>query len=296
MAVESVFAKRGRAVHLVDASELLHVAPLEEGSVLIVLSRSGKSVEIVKLMEKARRTGTKVIAVTNTPESPLAAAAAVVLKMEAAFDHLVSVTMYSALTLVGGLLAEESCGGVSAELAKGLDTALAEAGKKMPRWREQIEAASWFDDVALPTYFLGRGGGLASCHETRLLWEEVAKSGASAMTTGGFRHGPQEMVLNGARVALWVDGRILRDADVALAGDLARRGVKVILIGAGISADGVLALDVPTTPEGWQFLVDIMPGQLAAYWFSKLRGMDCDSFSICPYVITSEGGLNAEKT
>jgi fructoselysine-6-P-deglycase FrlB-like protein len=112
------------------------------------------------------------------------------------------------------------------------------------------------------------------------------------MTTGGFRHGPQEMVLNGARLGLWVDAARMRREDLALAEDLQQRGAKVMLIGSAMQMKGdALVLDVPATPEGWQFLVDVMPGQLAAYHFSKLRGMDCDSFGICPYVITSEGGL-----
>jgi glucosamine--fructose-6-phosphate aminotransferase (isomerizing) len=294
MAVESVFNLSGKLAHLVDASELLHFTPLPEGSVLIVLSRSGKSVEIVKLLEKAAKNHVPVIAVTNTPESPLAEQAKVVLWMKAAFDHLVSVTMYSALTLAGGLLAANVTGQLTRELESGLTTMLEHAERSLPAWREKVETSAWFD-VTLPTYFLARGGSLASCHETRLLWEEAAKAPASAMTTGGFRHGPQEMLAGGAAIGMWIDQRVLREQDLALAADLRQRGAKLMLIGTEIPDSAAdLVFSFPKSPagcEGWQFLVDIIPAQLASYRMAMLRHADCDQFFICPYVVTTEGGL-----
>src|SRR5689334_14707099 len=92
MAVLAFFQARGRPAALVDASELLHFARLAPNSALIVLSRSGKSVEVVHLIEKAQREQAKIVAITNTPDSPLAQKADVTLRMEAAFDHNVSIT------------------------------------------------------------------------------------------------------------------------------------------------------------------------------------------------------------
>ncbi|HEX2524635.1 MAG TPA: hypothetical protein VHP35_21185, partial [Terriglobia bacterium] len=66
----------------------------------------------------------------------------------------------------------------------------------------------------------------------------------------------------------------------------------VMLIGQNLSADaGDLVLRLPITPRGWQFLVDIMPAQLAAEHLSQVRGMDCDSFRICSYIVESDRGL-----
>jgi glucosamine--fructose-6-phosphate aminotransferase (isomerizing) len=294
MAVQSLFHLGGKLAHLVDASELLHFTPLRAGSVLIVLSRSGKSVEIVKLLDKAAANNVPVIAITNTPDSPLARHAKVVLWMHAAFDHLVSVTMYSALTLVGGLLAANVTGRLTTYLQMGLASMLRHAQESLPGWQQKIERSPWFDP-ALPTYFLARGGSLASCHETRLLWEEAAKAPASAMTTGGFRHGPQEMLLEPAAIGMWIDERILRDQDLALAADLRQRGATLMLIGSDIpDSAGDLVFSLPRLPaacEGWQFLADIIPAQLASHRMATLRNVDCDQFFICPYVITSEGGL-----
>jgi hypothetical protein len=52
-----------------------------------------------------------------------------------------------------------------------------------------------------------------------------------------------------------------------------------------------LVLPLPDIPAAWQFLVEIMPAQLAAERLARLRGEDCDQFRICPYIIQDEGGL-----
>src|SRR5437764_11905915 len=52
--VGAIFFAHGRPVYMQDAGELLQFARLPENSVLIVISRSGRSIEIVQLLEKAR--------------------------------------------------------------------------------------------------------------------------------------------------------------------------------------------------------------------------------------------------
>ncbi|MCZ7646066.1 MAG: SIS domain-containing protein [Planctomycetota bacterium] len=291
MAVAALFEAAGRPVHLVDASELLHAHALPRQACIVALSRSGKSVEIVELLEKAARAGARVAGITNTPESPLAERADAVLRLEAAFDHNISIAMYSALTLAGGLLAEEALGRLDEALARGLERALEAAPEALRRWSAQIEDHPWFAAEA-PAYFLARGAGLAAAHETRLLWEEGAKAPACAMTTGGFRHGPQEMLAPGVRLGIWIHETILRDADLALAADARNFGAKVLLIGRGLPREaGDLVLEPPAAPPRWSFLLEILPGQLAAERLARLRGVDCDEFRICPYIIQAEGGL-----
>jgi len=295
MAIRSLFQEAGRPASLTDASELLHFARIPKNAALMILSRSGKSVEIVHLVDKARRSGARIVAVTNTPDSPLAQGADVTLRLEAAFDHNVSVTMYSGLALVGGLLTAATVGEWNEALTAALSGALAALGPAIESWQRQMESNAWFAPDA-PTYLLARGGSLASCHEARLLWEEAAKAPATALTTGGFRHGPQEVLRPDFRVGMWLDAERLRDQDLALAADLRRLGVQVLLIGQNLPVDaGDLVFPLPAVPARWQFLVDIVPAQLAAEHLSHLRGVDCDNFTLCPYIVESEGGLSTDS-
>ncbi|NOZ04133.1 MAG: SIS domain-containing protein [FCB group bacterium] len=291
MAVLSLFEGAGTPAHLVDASELLHFVRIPYNSAIIALSRSGKSIEIVKLLDVARETDTKIIGITNSHDSPLGKHSSVVLELAAAFDHLVSITMYTGLTLVGGLLAAAYLGTLKPNLIDALRLALSASKSGIINWIDKIDDNPWFARDC-PTYFLARGGSTASCYETRLLWEEAAKAPATALTTGVFRHGPQEVMSRELRIGLWIHEKTLRSEDLALAQDLYDSGAKVLLIGKNIeSATSDLVLNIPGTPPGWQFLVDIIPAQLCAEYLSHLRGEDCDLFKFCPYVIEKEGGL-----
>jgi glucosamine--fructose-6-phosphate aminotransferase (isomerizing) len=116
------------------------------------------------------------------------------------------------------------------------------------------------------------------------------------MGTGGFRHGPQEMVAEGSRFGMWIDGRSMRGQDLAVARDLRRLGASVMLIGQDIPEDaGDLVFRLPEVPSEWQFLIDVIPAQLAAERMARLSGVDCDSFRLCSYIVEDEWGLLHEK-
>ncbi len=291
IAAHATFTAQGRPALIFDASELLHYSEIPPYASVILLSRSGRSVEIVRLIAKCRAQQAKIIAITNTPESPLALQADVMLPLMADFDHQVSISMYSALAAVTTLLAHETERELEDSLVSALQSSLSEAASLIPAWKKAIDSSNWLEANA-PVYFLARGSSLATCHEARLLWEEVAKAPASALSTGSFRHGPQEIVRPGIRVAICLDPMRMRSEDLALAKDLCRHGANVLLVGHNLPADGSdLALHLPSIPTPWQFLIDIIPLQIAAERLAHLRGEDCDAFRLCPYIIEAEGGL-----
>ena len=296
LAVATLLNCAGYAAIAADASELLHFAQIPRGATCIVLSRSGRSVEIVRLLDKFQAAEAAVIAVTNTTDSPLGQRSDVSLLLETPFDHLISISMYSLLTLVGGLVVETCKGTDLNELSHELTATLSLAEARLETWATRIRESSWATSQA-PVYFLARGASLASCHETRLLWEEAAKAPASALTTGSFRHGSQEIIRPGIRIGLWLQSSVMREEDLQLAADLQKAGASMLLVGpdlADVTAD--LVLDVPAAPAGWQFLTDIIPLQLAAEFAARHRNEDCDEFRYCPYVIEEEGGLVGGRT
>jgi len=291
--VASLFQRRGLPVAMQDAAELLHFTRFAPDSVVLVLSRSGKSAEIVGLLSKARHEGATVIGLTNSYDGLLAREANIPICVPLALDHGISVNTYSSLALAAGVVAETTVHCFNSEVVAGLSHALAGAGTALSQWREQVEESRWLEPGA-SYYFLGRGSSLGSCYEARLLWEEGVKSAASAMGTGAFRHGPQEMVAVGSRFGVWIDAREMREQDIAVARDLRKLGAQVMTIGTDLPADsGDLVFEVPGTPYGWQFLIDIVPAQLASERLARISGVDCDSFRTCSYIIEDEHGLLA---
>jgi glucosamine--fructose-6-phosphate aminotransferase (isomerizing) len=290
-----LFSLGGRPAYMQDASELLQFATIPSGAVIIVISRTGRSIEIVHLLAKARECGAVVIGVTNSENGPLAQQAQIPIVIPAKLDHGISVNTYSTLAAAAGALACAAEGSFDGGLATSLLRALADTAAYIAGWQEQIADSAWLSPGSV-CYFLARGSSLGSCHEARLLWEEGVKSPATAMGTGGFRHGPQEMVAEGSRFGIWIDERRMRGQDLAVARDLRRLGASVMLIGQDLPEDaGDLVLRLPEVPPDWQFLIDVIPAQLVAERLAKMSGVDCDSFRLCSYIVEHEWGLFHEK-
>jgi len=296
LAMITFFNATGRPAILFDAAEFLLFGEVPKDAAVVVLSRSGKSGEIVKLLPKLTARDAKIIAITNTPESPLAEQADVVLHMMANFDNAVSVSMYSAMALIGGLLAVATEGKLTDSLTAQLQNAFTVLSTKLNSWKEQIEASGWLDTKA-PMYLLARGASFASANEARLLWEEAAKLPATALTSGTFRHGPQEVIRQGMRLAVWIEKEKSRTQDLALTQDLRKLGVKVLAIGQDLPANaGDLVLQIPSVPAEWQFVLDIVPIQMASECLARLGNQNCDGFRLCSYIVEDEGGLIGPDT
>jgi len=289
--VAPMFNQAGRPVYLVEASELVSFAEIPEDSSIVVISRSGRSIEIVQLVEKAKRSGAKVIGITNAPEGTLAKEANFSIVAAIALDHAISVNTYSTLAAAAGVLAAVATGGTVAQNLRDLESAVDEAGRAIPDWQRQIATSKWFVP-GRTTYFLARGASLGTAQEARLLWEEGVKAPATALGTGVFRHGPQEMVREGMRFAIWLDAERMREQDLATARDLQKLGASVLLIGQKLPA-GIadLSLQLPKIPAVWQFLVDCIPVQLAAEQLARMSGEDSDTFRLCSFVVEDEAGL-----
>src|SRR5438270_1617780 len=271
-----LFHQHAHPVYLHDAAELLTFANFPQDSAMMVISRSGKSAEIVQLAGKARQAGVNVIGITNAPEGALAKEAHHAIVVPIAFDYAISVNTYTTLALATGLLASSVTGSLDSALTASLSHSFAEAGCAIPRWQEQIAKSDWLAPRST-TYFLARGSSLGSAYEARLMWEEGVKSPATAMGAGSFRHGPQEIVGvpegarlsagadNGVRFGIWIDAVRMREEDLVLARDLRQLGARVMLVGQNLSADaGDLVFSLPAIPAEWQFLIDIIPAQLTA--------------------------------
>jgi len=289
--VSALFQLGARPVYLVDAAELVQFATIPAESVLIVISRSGRSVEIVQLLAKARESRATVIGITNVVDGTLAREAQIPIVIPVALDHAISVNTYTTLALAAGILAARSSSSFNAPLAESLSRSFAAVTSAIPGWQVQIENSPWLAPHSV-TYFLARGSSLGSAYESRLMWEEGVKSPATAMGAASFRHGPQEIVGKGVRFGIWFDADKMRDQDLALARDLRKLGASVMLIGQRLPADAAdLVFNLPEIPTPWQFLIDIIPAQLTAERLARLSGSNPDTFKLCSFIVEDEAGL-----
>ena len=286
----ALFHREGFPVYLLDASELLYNTRIPADSVVIILSRSGRSAEILQLLEKARTAAARVVGITNFSEGGLAQRADIAIVLPVDPDHGISANTYISLAAGATALAATVAGTLDAAFIRDLVRAIDQTKPRIPFWREQLAKSSWLLPGAT-YYFLARGSSLASSNEAQLLWEEAVKMPAVARGTDAFRHGPQEAVTSGMRAGIWIDDHT-READYAVARDLRSLGAAVMAVGSTLPADiGDLTIEFPQWPPGWQFLMNILPTQLAAERLAALSGVDCDVFRYASYVVEDSYGL-----
>lgn len=292
IAIQAAFNETGVQAALCDAADFLYFTRLPPDAAVIFLSRSGKSVELVNALPKCRQANAAVISITNAPESPLAQDAHACLLTSVRFDHSISVSTYTAIILTGLLLTQffrPQHPGLL--IYDALMEPLREVSSHLPEWQAVIDAAGW-PTADHYTYFTARGANLASAHESMLLWEEGAKQPAAALSTGAFRHGPQEIINNPLNMAVWLEHTIARQHDVQLINDLADRGVNTLAIGHNLPARlKGHTIEMPVCP--WLFgpVINIIPMQLAAAKLARMKGVNPDEFYYCNFIVESEGGL-----
>src|ERR1017187_671129 len=200
----------------VEAGELLHYQNSSwKDAVVLMVSRSGESVEIARLLEKMKGT-VPIIGVGNDPLSQLSRYADVSLSIASLNDEMVAIQTYTGTLLLLHLLA--------CAVAGSSDTAAEEVRRLLPSFASLVETsmntlAEW-NDFLTPNsspYLLARGPSLASAHEGALLFHEVAKSPAIAMPIASFRHGPVEVVDQNFRGIIFAPQDHTRDLNLSLA-------------------------------------------------------------------------------
>jgi glucosamine--fructose-6-phosphate aminotransferase (isomerizing) len=292
IAIQVALNEAGVQAVLCDAADFLYFTKIPPEAVVLFLSRSGESVEIVNALPKCKQAYAVVISITNAAESALANDSTVCLLTHVRFDHSVSVSTYSSIILTGLLLAQFIRPPFSGMPVHDIFIeSIEEVRKRLPEWIDMISTTAWMEKDRT-TYFTARGIHLASAHESMLLWEEVAKQPASALTTGAFRHGPQEIINHPLNMAIWIDNEVARHHDFALINDLVERQVKVLSIGYNLPKElKGYKLDIPSLPCLLGPVVNIIPMQLASAKLASMKGIDPDVFLFCNFIVQQEGGL-----
>lgn len=144
MSVAPLFYRNARPVCLLDAAELLHFVDFPSNSVIVAISRTGRSVEVVRLLEKAHKSHARVIGVTNSDDGPLARQSHIPILVPVTFDYAISVNTYATLAAAVGAIAATAAGSFDSACVKSLLSAIAETERAIPLWRQQIGDTPWF--------------------------------------------------------------------------------------------------------------------------------------------------------
>ena len=269
-------AKHGwTPVHL-ETSELIHYYPhLLQGSTLVVaVSQSGKSAETLRLLE---HDGSKqvVIAVTNTPDSPLAQQADIALLTEAGSEFSVSCKTYVAGLMALSVLSAALCASDLSSRLQEVEAAANAAEQYLTDWNSHVQEFSRVLRDVRHLFLVGRGSSLAAVGTGALTIKESDHFHAEGMSSAAFRHGPFEMLTPESFVGVFAgDDRTLA-LNERLVADIREQGTQSALIGSNASAP---ALRIPKLPSSGCPIAEILPIQMITLALAALRGREAGKF------------------
>jgi glucosamine--fructose-6-phosphate aminotransferase (isomerizing) len=264
----------GRPVALASPSlHTLYRAPIDYRGVLVVgVSQSGATAEIVEVMAAMKAAGAATIALTNNPDSPLGQATDTVVALGAGPELAVPATKTVTATLLAFVLLAEGAGGRSlvpqAELVALPDQVAAVLADDGPsaRLAERLVSCRQLVTAA-------RGYLLAAALETALKLRETTGMLAEGWSGADLRHGPVAAVNSRVPVlSLRCAGPAAGDTE-RLEGQIAARGATVYRMNDQGDADLPLPPGVPEVLAG---VTAVVRGQQLARHLSLSLGIDPD--------------------
>jgi glucosamine--fructose-6-phosphate aminotransferase (isomerizing) len=251
--------------------------PQMTGALVIGISQSGQSPDIIAVLEEARDQGQATLAITNDPDSPLAKASGDVIALHAGPENAVAATKtYTASIMAFALL--------SCHLQE--DQKRLAILQRIPTLVEQtlIENASVVELAERYRFMehcvvIGRGFNYATAFEISLKIKELTRVIAEPYSSADFLHGPIAVVKEGFPILLVAPrGEVLENIK-ALAERLKTLQAEVLVISdepALLSrADVAMPLQAEV-PEWISPLLAVLPGQLYSLGLAQARGLDPD--------------------
>ncbi|CAN3701772.1 Glutamine--fructose-6-phosphate aminotransferase [isomerizing] [Microbacterium sp. MM2322] len=234
-AVGGVFSKLGRLPSRALVASECADAVWEPRTLVIALSQSGETADVLRAFEALPRTGITVLALTNNPMSTLARRADAVIDCLAGPEIGVAATKTFLAQVLTGVCVALSGLSTSPRLAprvfaaqqRALHHAPAAIERALRVWGDIVPGLTNRFAEAPGFLFLGRGGGVVYAAEGALKLKELTYRWAEHQPAGELKHGPLALVGQGTPVFVVDDGDPRLDVSIA---EVEARGGHVVRV------------------------------------------------------------------
>ncbi|MBB3226713.1 glucosamine--fructose-6-phosphate aminotransferase (isomerizing) [Luteibacter sp. Sphag1AF] len=209
-----------------------------EGALYIAVSQSGKSPDLVRNAQAAKKAGAYVVAMVNVVDSPLAETADVVIPLHAGPEKSVAATK----SYLGALFAILHLAARWSE-----DPEASQALVDLPAQLRQGWDADWSSLTdglvdARNLFVVGRGFGFAGALEAALKFKETCGLHAEAFSAAEVKHGPMALVGPEFPVLFFAQNDDTLRSVLDVAAEFRKRGAKVWVAAPGATGDDILPL------------------------------------------------------
>ena len=243
--------------------------PDMRNALFLVISQSGRSPDLVAATQSARRAGALTLALVNDDASPAAAAADLVLPIDAGPERAVAATKTVVLSMLAGVQ-------LVAELTG--DGELSDAVERLPHRLETAlgcDWSAWSERVArAPAAFVAaRGYAFATAREIALKLTETLRVPALGYSAAELQHGPRAAIVPDTPVLL------LRPNDEAAA------TVDELISNLSVAGETVFSAGGPHSNLSWigddhpicDAMTMLMPAYAAVEAAARRSGLDPDN-------------------
>lgn len=247
--------------------------PSLAGALVVGISQSGESPDLVGVLAEARRQRRPTVVITNSPDSPLADQVDCVIDISAGREEAVAATKSYTGQLLGVAFCSLAFSGAGSDALSSIPSVVAEAIQQGSDLGEAVVPLVEADRCVV----VGRGFHLATVYEWALKLQELTYMLAQPFSAADFLHGPVAVVEEGFPVLAVVTAGPTRDQMIGVASDMMDRGAEVVSMTDLADAPGHRLLTIPEV-EPWLSPIVAAPVlQRFVQALTTRRGLDPDA-------------------
>lgn len=271
---------------LVETSELIYYRRklLDPNALIVAVSQSGQSVEMVRLLEKNRGRAA-LIAVTNTAASPLAKRSDAVVLTRAGEEFTVSCKTYVTALLALKFLADRLCRVPVSQVKTVLNAVVPAVTRYLAAWETQVRLEIPKLCGIRQLFLAGRGASLAAVGTGALIIKESTQFPAEGLSSAAFRHGPFEMLGQETLVLVFAGDSKTRDLNRRLVEDIRKNQGRVEFIAPEPT---LCPFGLPQVHPGVLSVVEILPIQMLTLALAAIVDREPGRFRFASKITTTE--------
>ena len=273
---KQIFSKSKIHVETILSSEFQYSSDLlDENSVLLAISQSGETADVIQSVKSAKEMGAKVLSIVNIPTSSLARLSDSYLEVNCGPEIGVAATksftsQIALLYYVADIIGRKSNGiSSSKEL-------LVKAVGQVLELDSQIESVANRIKGSRDVYILGRSLHFPICLEGALKIKELSYIHAEGMAAGELKHGPLALIDTNSIVIVIHPNDSTYSDTLSNIHTIKSRGAKIVGISNKRDTLYDYQITIPTISESLYPLIEVIPLQLLAYYLSIYNNANPD--------------------
>ena len=273
---KQIFSKSKIHVETILSSEFQYSSDLlDENSVLLAISQSGETADVIQSVKSAKEIGAKVLSIVNIPTSSLARLSDSYLEVNCGPEIGVAATksftsQIALLYYIADIIGRKSNGiSSSKEL-------LVKAVGQVLELDSQIESVANQIKGSRDVYILGRSLHFPVCLEGALKIKELSYIHAEGMAAGELKHGPLALIDTNSIVIVIHPNDSTYSDTLSNIHTIKSRGAKIVGISNKRDSLYDYQITIPTISESLYPLIEVIPLQLLAYYLSIYNNANPD--------------------